>query len=114
MSKTPRTDRLRLEFGAGKMRPGQVFDQMAELETELAEQKKLSESCSRDCNNTALERNTLRAQLELAQAALRDAREMVEDWGAYASDYFRGKHDLAGDLAKLDAAIDAARAKEAK
>ena len=38
-------------------------------------------------------------------SALKDAREMVEDWGSYASPYFQGKHDFTGDLMKLDAAI---------
>lgn len=37
--------------------------------------------------------------------ALRDAREMVDEWAAYASDYFQEKWDLAGDLAKLDAVL---------
>lgn len=38
-------------------------------------------------------------------AALKDARELVDDWGAYASNYMQEKRDLAGDLAKLDAVI---------
>lgn len=37
--------------------------------------------------------------------ALKTAREMVDDWGGYASAYFQEKHDLPGDLAKLDAII---------
>ena len=37
--------------------------------------------------------------------ALKDARELVDDWGAYASNYMQEKHDLAGDLDRLDAAI---------
>jgi hypothetical protein len=37
--------------------------------------------------------------------ALKDAREMVDDWGAYATAYMQEKHDLAGDLDRLDAAI---------
>ena len=51
------------------------------------------------------------AILELIQqrdellAALKDARELVDDWGAYASNYMQEKHDLAGDLERLDAAI---------
>ena len=51
------------------------------------------------------------AILELIQqrdellAALKDARELVDDWGAYASNYMQEKHDLAGDLDRLDAAI---------
>lgn len=37
--------------------------------------------------------------------ALADAIECVESWSAYASDYYREKHDLAGDLARLRAAL---------
>lgn len=39
--------------------------------------------------------------------ALKEARELVEHWGAYASQYFQEKHDLAGDLTKLDDVIRA-------
>ena len=38
-------------------------------------------------------------------AALKDARELVDSWGAYASNYMQEKYDLAGDLDRLDAAI---------
>ena len=38
-------------------------------------------------------------------AALKDARSDVESWGAYASEYFKEKWDLAGDLARIDAVI---------
>lgn len=37
--------------------------------------------------------------------ALRQAREDLESWGAYASDYFKEKWDLAGDLARIDAEL---------
>ena len=37
--------------------------------------------------------------------ALKYARELVDDWGAYATAYMQEKHDLAGDLDRLDAAI---------
>ena len=30
--------------------------------------------------------------------ALKDAADAVEQWGAYASDYFQSKHDLPGDI----------------
>ncbi len=43
--------------------------------------------------------------LEEAEKALKDARECVEDWAGYAGDYFREKHDLDGDLARIDAAL---------
>ena len=38
-------------------------------------------------------------------AALKDAREMVSDWGAYASEYMQEKHDLVGDINRLDEII---------
>ena len=38
-------------------------------------------------------------------ASLKEARELVEDWGAYAPAYMQEKHDLEGDMNKLDAAI---------
>ena len=43
-------------------------------------------------------------------AAIKDARELVDDWGAYAPAYVQEKHDLAGDLDRLDAAIAKAEA----
>lgn len=55
------------------------------------------------------ENERLRNQILLVLSALKDAREMVEDWGSYASPYFQGKHDFTGDLTKLDSAIDAVR-----
>jgi hypothetical protein len=48
---------------------------------------------------------SLRAENEALRAELRFARDEVEDWGGYASEYFRTKHDLAGTLARLDAAL---------
>jgi hypothetical protein len=35
------------------------------------------------------------------EAALGEAIESIESWGAYASEYFREKHDLAGDITKF-------------
>ena len=43
-------------------------------------------------------------------ASLKEARELVEDWGAYAPAYMQEKHDLEGDMNKLDAAIARAEA----
>ena len=47
----------------------------------------------------------LRATIDRLTAGLRDAIECVESWAAYADDYFATKHDLAGDLARLRAAL---------
>ena len=37
------------------------------------------------------------------------ARGSIEDWGGYASDYFQNKHDLKGDISKVDKAITSLR-----
>jgi hypothetical protein len=42
--------------------------------------------------------------------ALHDAADDVEGWGNYASSYFQEKHDLAGNIAKIHAQADQARA----
>jgi len=31
---------------------------------------------------------------------------MIQDWAGYASDYFKEKHNLTGDLAEIQALID--------
>jgi hypothetical protein len=41
----------------------------------------------------------------LLRAALKEAIEEVEFWGAYAGDYFKDKHNLDGALAKLRAVL---------
>ena len=52
------------------------------------------------------------ARVQLLAKALREAREDMEGWQAYASEYFRDKHDAAADLAKIDAALKEAGIKE--
>ncbi|MFK3770812.1 ead/Ea22-like family protein [Pseudomonas putida] len=56
------------------------------------------------------QRDQLRAENDGLRKALLEASEEVATWGAYASEYFQEKHDLAGCVAKLHAA---AMAKEA-
>jgi hypothetical protein len=51
------------------------------------------------------ERDALKAENARLREALRLAIEAVEFWAAYASPYFQDKHDLAGDLQKLRAAL---------
>ena len=46
-----------------------------------------------------------KARIAELTEALKNAREMVADWGAYASEYFREKHGLDRDIAELDAAL---------
>ena len=54
--------------------------------------------------NPAAVLELIRQRDELMEA-LKDARELVEDWGAYAPAYMQEKHDIDGDLKKLDDAI---------
>ena len=64
----------------------------------------------------AIEITSLRKQLKEAErqrdellADLEFARDEVANWGMYASEYFRKKHDLGGSIDRIDAAIAAAR-----
>ena len=45
------------------------------------------------------------AEVQRLRAALVQARIDLYDWAQYAGDYFIKKHDLAGDLAAIDAAL---------
>ena len=56
------------------------------------------------------QRDQLRAENEALRKALLEASEEVATWGAYASEYFQEKHDLAGCVAKLHAAAMAMEA----
>lgn len=47
------------------------------------------------------------AECARLREALRDARDMVADWAAYASEYYQKKWRLDEDLAKIDAALEA-------
>jgi len=44
-------------------------------------------------------------EIEKLRAALRLAIDAVEHWASYASPYFQEKHDLAGDLQEMRAAL---------
>lgn len=41
---------------------------------------------------------------------LQEARDAVSDWAAYASEHFKQKHDLQGELGRIQRQIDRARA----
>ena len=45
-------------------------------------------------------------RIDQLEEALREARVVVEDWAEYASDYFRRKYNLKGDLARIDEALE--------
>jgi chromosome segregation ATPase len=48
----------------------------------------------------------LERERDALRTALERAREDMESWAAYADEYFREKHDLAGDLAAIDKALE--------
>lgn len=51
------------------------------------------------------ENEALQAECEALRKALVEARDLVAEWGDYASDYFKEKHGLERDIARLDAAL---------
>ena len=55
------------------------------------------------CGPTCTRAGCVNARL---RAALQDAIDSVESWGAYASPYFQEKWDLAGDIKRLQAVLD--------
>jgi hypothetical protein len=48
----------------------------------------------------------LERERDALRAALERAREDMEGWAAYADEYFRDKHNFAGDLAAIDKALE--------
>jgi len=80
----------------------------AEIEKLRAENERLKAGgCARDQNTTQFcaEAVALKAEIEKLRAALHLAIDAVEHWASYASPYFQEKHDLAGDLQELRAAL---------
>lgn len=53
------------------------------------------------------EAGELRERNETLTEALREAIDAIDEWGAYASDYFQEKWDLAGQITKLRGVLDA-------
>lgn len=51
------------------------------------------------------ERDAALAREQRLREALMQARDCVKWWADYASEYSRDKHDVDGDLARIDAAL---------
>lgn len=45
------------------------------------------------------------AEIRRLKSALREARDCIESWGTQADAYLQEKHDLAGDIAAIDAIL---------
>ena len=93
--------------------PATVLTLLAEIDGLHDQHGRDSGELRKICNardSARRERDQLKAENEALRKALLEASEEVATWGAYASEYFQEKHDLAGCVAKLHAA---AMAKEA-
>lgn len=49
--------------------------------------------------------SSYKEEVERLRRVLAEARDDMQAWQSYASDYFRDKHDADGDLAKIDQAL---------
>jgi chromosome segregation ATPase len=80
----------------------------AECKALRAERDRLRGDCDRlraSLHAAATRAVEAEAERDRLREALEEAREDVVHWAGYASDYFKEKHDLAGDLARIDAAL---------
>jgi hypothetical protein len=80
-------------------------DDLASVERERAHQQGRADRNAAEYAREQKKREQLQAENAWLRDALRLAIENVEFWAAYASPYFQDKHDLAGDLQKLRAAL---------
>jgi hypothetical protein len=104
---TPRPDDCLASY-----KPAPAADRIEALQARVAELERYENIFQNAAGKAAVRAEGLEDLYEKSQArvarlteALREARIMVASWGAYANDYFKGKHDLAGDLAEIDAAL---------
>lgn len=80
---------------------------------QMEEARRLKSECSPASVASQREANeTLTAELEAANAEIKrlrllceEAIDDIEDWGGYASSYFKAKHDLYGNVSRLRAAL---------
>lgn len=92
--------------------PATVLALLAEierLETSLSGYQQGAQVEADAADEARAEVRSLKAENEALRKTLLEASEEIATWGAYASDYFQEKHDLAGCVAKFH---DAAMSKE--
>lgn len=101
---------------------GRLADELRELSGEFlddmeARDLRIAAACEIEAQGRRIE--YLEAQVEACssrnssdvdriqdlETALAEAITLIQDWGAYADDYFQEKHDLAGDVARLRAVL---------
>jgi uncharacterized protein YigA (DUF484 family) len=84
----------------------QIIHHLARLDAAEARAKRLLDMMRRMQARAIKRHSAAEARVRVLTEALRRAREDMEGWAEYASEYFREKHDLAGDLAAIDAALN--------
>lgn len=62
-----------------------------------------------DFNEELILRRNAEAERDRLREALEFALESIESWGCYATEYFRQKHNLDGDLKRVRQALEEAR-----
>ena len=79
-------------------------EKISKLETELAKEREKVKELESTAKKLAA--GTVRQAIELAaaQATIAEAADEIQFWGAYASDYFQEKHDIAGTVARFRSA----------
>lgn len=75
-------------------------DRMAERLNALKEQAVIDE-----CGPFQMFHMVNAAEVKALRALLREAVDSIEEWAGYADDYYRKKHDFAGELARYRAAL---------
>lgn len=105
----------RLRFLWGCLKDGMVKistkDSLWILETLHREGEAVGEECDKleaERDAARAENARLAAECEKLRAALSDAADGIEFWGAYASEYFQKGRDLVGDVRRAREALGSA------
>jgi hypothetical protein len=76
---------------------------ISKLEKDLYASRGLIRGIQFDCDWMRNVRRRERAEVDRLRTALLEAIEIIDFWSSYASNYFKDKHGLAGDIARLRA-----------
>ena len=81
------------------------YDRLAEVERERDALRMELDACRHTNSGLHKDKVHLAAMAGRLREELKLARANMEDWASYVDEYFRQKHDLAGDLASIDRAL---------
>lgn len=100
-----RIEYLEAQVEACSARNSSDVDRIAELEREAALSRDLAVDAEKLVRAVQTDYYRARERAVKLEEALAEAITLIQDWGAYADDYFQHKHDLAGDVARLRALL---------